>query len=692
MSTLIVEVCKIEKVLPHHGADALDLAQIKGWQCVIPKGRYVPGDLVTYIPIDAVIPAEHSDRWGITKYLSNGRVRCARLRGEPSFGVIVDRDDASWPEGMDVQDFYGITKYVPPVKISAGDAAPSHPLFVEYTDVENLRNFPAVFTEGEEVSVSEKIHGCLDYRTRIAMADGTMKRIMQVQPGDVVIGMDEGGRLVPTCVKRVFNNGRAERWLTVRGKRGFAGRGSSFFAVHCTPNHRFWNPKTCEYVAAEHLTPGSPISLLRSEAGLTPVQEQVLLGKLLGDGSLHMSAHAASVEWSQKELDIDYIKWTSRALGELARLHIGTLTSGYGTPMLRTGTTFSTHIRRRFADFLAEDGRKCVPHWVADDLGPISLAFWYMDDGSLAHCVGQEDRALIATCGFNPAECDVLLRGLLKLGVKATAYESKGYLRLRFNTDAAERLWLLIAPYIPPSMQYKLPERYRGHDGWMPRPEMPYKPLVTLQTVDAVMENASITSARWDIETEMHNFFANGVLVHNSSCRLGLVEGEWMAGSMSVRRRRPEDLSESIYWQPMGLPGVQDLLTHLGASHRQVILYGEVFGSKVQSLAYGQVGALGFRAFDLLTDGKYLDAADFASLCARFDVSAVPVLYRGPYALETVKALSEGATTLGADHIREGVVVRPAQERTDPKVGRVCLKYIGDPYLFAKNVTDSHDV
>ena len=116
MSTLIVEVCKTEKVLAHHNADALDLAQIKGWQCVIPKGRYAPGDLVTYIPIDAVIPAEHSDRWGITKY-------------------------------------------IPPIKTSAGDAEASHSLFVEYTDVENLRNFPTVFTEGEEVSVSEKIHG-----------------------------------------------------------------------------------------------------------------------------------------------------------------------------------------------------------------------------------------------------------------------------------------------------------------------------------------------------------------------------------------------------------------------------------------------------------------------------------------------------------------------------------------------------
>ena len=65
MSTLIVEVCKIEKVLPHDNADALELCQIKGWQCVIPKGRYSADDLVTYVPIDAVIPQEHSDRWGI---------------------------------------------------------------------------------------------------------------------------------------------------------------------------------------------------------------------------------------------------------------------------------------------------------------------------------------------------------------------------------------------------------------------------------------------------------------------------------------------------------------------------------------------------------------------------------------------------------------------------------------------------
>src|SRR3569833_1284370 len=326
MSTLIVEVCKIDHVEPHSNADALELAIIKGWQCVIPKGRYVAGDLVTYIPIDSVIPVEHSDRWGFTKYLSNGRVRCAKLRGEPSFGVIVDREDKTWVEGLDVKDYYGITKYVPPVRLNAGDAAPNHALFVEYTDVENLRNFPGVFLDGEEVVATEKIHG--------------------------------------------------------------------------------------------------------------------------------------------------------------------------------------------------------------------------------------------------------------------------------------------------------------------------------------------------------------------TNARVGMVEGELMAGSMSVRRIRPDVFDGSVYWGPMGIDGVRSMIEALGENHRQVILFGEIFGSKIQNLGYGQEkGTLGFRAYDLLIDGMYLGFDRFVDLCTEFDVPTAPVLYRGPYKLDVIKAHSEGNTTLGADHIREGVVVKPVVERIDPKVGRVCLKYIGDQYL-----------
>jgi RNA ligase (TIGR02306 family) len=182
--------------------------------------------------------------------------------------------------------------------------------------------------------------------------------------------------------------------------------------------------------------------------------------------------------------------------------------------------------------------------------------------------------------------------------------------------------------------------------------------------------------------------------IHGTNCRVGLIEGEWMAGSMAVRRKRPADeaLASSTYWFPTTLPGVVRLLEELARSHRQVILFGEVYGSKVQNLAYGKVGGFGFVAFDALADGRYLDPAEFEALCARHEVPRATVVFRGPYSLAAIKAVSEGPTTLGAGHIREGVVVRPERERTDPKLGRVVLKYIGDEYLLAKGITDTDDV
>jgi RNA ligase (TIGR02306 family) len=137
---------------------------------------------------------------------------------------------------------------------------------------------------------------------------------------------------------------------------------------------------------------------------------------------------------------------------------------------------------------------------------------------------------------------------------------------------------------------------------------------------------------------------------------------------------------------------VTDLLAELGREHRQVILFGEVFGSKIQNLSYGRAGTFGFAAFDLLADGRYLDAGDFEAVCARFGVPTVPVVYRGPFSTDAVEAVSGGNTTFGAGHIREGVVVRPTVERTDPKVGRAVLKYISDEYLLAKGISDTDDV
>jgi len=170
MSSLIVPVTTIEALQPHPNADRLELAQVLGWQLVVPKGQYHVGAKLVYFPIDTILPLEISERFGVTKFLSKQRIRCAKLRGEPSFGLAVPPDE-DWPLGENVADYYHAIKYEPPLRVTAGDAEEEHPLFVAYTEIENMRNFPATFESGEAVILSEKIHGT---SARVGMIEGEL--------------------------------------------------------------------------------------------------------------------------------------------------------------------------------------------------------------------------------------------------------------------------------------------------------------------------------------------------------------------------------------------------------------------------------------------------------------------------------------------------------------------------------------
>lgn len=171
MSSLIVEVCLVEEIAPIEGADRIERVRVKNWWCVSGKDQYKPGDKVVFVPPDAVISEELANRWGIAKYCPQlpktlceadqvlYRIKAARFRGTPSFGTIQALDDPNWPVGFDVKEHYQITKYEPPVKSLDGDAAHEIPCFHAYSSIENIGNFANVFKDGEEVIITEKIHG-----------------------------------------------------------------------------------------------------------------------------------------------------------------------------------------------------------------------------------------------------------------------------------------------------------------------------------------------------------------------------------------------------------------------------------------------------------------------------------------------------------------------------------------------------
>jgi len=173
--------------------------------------------------------------------------------------------------------------------------------------------------------------------------------------------------------------------------------------------------------------------------------------------------------------------------------------------------------------------------------------------------------------------------------------------------------------------------------------------------------------------------------LHGTNCRIGVVEGAWMAGSKEVRRVEPVARDGNTYWFPLSLGPVRQLLEHHAAAAQQVILYGEVYSSKIQSLHYGAVNELGFRAFDLLIDGRYLDYADFKGNCNQWGVETVPEAGMIPYDLEQIRLTSAGPTLMAMTnpHRREGIVVRPIRERQDSHFERAVFKYVSDAHLLS---------
>lgn len=161
MSSLIVEVCDIKDIVPHELADSLEVAIIKEWECIVKKGKYKVGDPVVYIPIDSILPEELIDKLNVRSYLKGhkrNRVGCARIRSRMSYGLIIDNDN-NFPIGTDVSKYYGIEKYYPPVNTYIGDASADDIYFPKLSEIENIKNFPDTFSEGQLVVATEKIDG-----------------------------------------------------------------------------------------------------------------------------------------------------------------------------------------------------------------------------------------------------------------------------------------------------------------------------------------------------------------------------------------------------------------------------------------------------------------------------------------------------------------------------------------------------
>ncbi len=153
------------------------------------------------------------------------------------------------------------------------------------------------------------LYGCLDYSTKVVLADGTKKEIGKIVtqrlPVEVLSYDPKLGTIVPKRVVNWFDNGETDTFLQFTVAKP-AKNGKSQFA--CTPNHLIRTP--AGWREAGELKVGDNV-MTSLPHYLSPFQWQALQGTLMGDGAVSMNTngHAARFRYCHGARQVDYADW-----------------------------------------------------------------------------------------------------------------------------------------------------------------------------------------------------------------------------------------------------------------------------------------------------------------------------------------------------------------------------------------------
>jgi recombination protein RecA len=366
--------------------------------------------------------------------------------------------------------------------------------------------------------------GCMSYGTRVTLADGRQEKIGKIvnQRQDVeVLSYDpESGRIVPRRIVNWFNNGRTEQFLQFTVAKS-GGNGRAQFAA--TENHLVRTPGG--WREAGELIPGDRVALAEPWR-LSGQQMELILGALMGDGSLspnHRGRSGTRFRMGHGAKQAAYLDWKVSLLGNIGC----TLSSNAKGAVFADLTPLPELAELREAVYFG-DGKKHLSWEYLKALTPFALAVWYMDDGCFTvrskgvqeRTRGGTGRIEICVQAMSPGSRERLagyLRDTHQLNVRVVTRGSRSQAVLQFTTAASEKFQKLVAPYVHPSMEYKLLPRFRGQFRVEPEFVPAEMRLVPARILDIHVKPPTRSMNRFDIEVEgSHNYFVDGVMVHNS--------------------------------------------------------------------------------------------------------------------------------------------------------------------------------
>lgn len=390
-----------------------------------------------------------------------------------------------------------------------------------------IEDFSEAFEKAAIVDAA--IAFCLQRDQSVVTKDGPVKiwdikRRIEREPVYVLSHNFETGVDEWKKVKHWFHNGLAPRDGFVRVKTEITGRSKGSVT---TPDHEYFRPDGSK-VPARELRVGSLV--MGRAYALSDAQRQMVLGTMLGDGHLRRNG-ALAVEHGVSQAY--YLRWKAEALVGLpcaitaierdASLINGVAVTARTSNMLTVRGLDLKRLRRVFYP----RGRKIVPQSVLDELGPLGLAVWFMDDGTIAK---SGDRVVLYTNGYSDADrarmvewfsdrwnLDCVPRprdGALEFSAHSSRSLLRRLARFVIHDPGPRRTKRFLCPVVGPGQVVHRPVR-----------------VLSIATADYVNRE------RLDIEVEdNHNFYlASGILVSNCQTQDERIEGRCRLYAAALR-------------------------------------------------------------------------------------------------------------------------------------------------------------
>ena len=485
-----------------------------------------------------------------------------------------------------------------------------------------------------------------------------------------------------------------------------------------TPDHRIYTQRG--YIPAGELTLDDRV--------YTPVlcyNEDVLpaiYGMLLGDGHIAIDKRTNNkimIVATQGEKQLEYLRFKQSLFadgdGKIVNAGIGS----YGKVpsyhySLETDAMIDYWVKKEWL----QGSKKTVTKDVINRLTPESLAFWYMDDGSLSHRDSKTQRSSIVlnTQGFTKIEVDLLVDCLQqKFQVSCHAREdgqskNKQWWVIYIDVNGTQTFLNLVSPYLTKSMAYKttpdLEAIIETKVSKFVKMEQIF-PIPILSITRGQNKFKNITQRPqfvYDIEVkDVHNFFADSILTHNCENMPWILENktpfikttkidgtsslycltrkkgildreEYYVCSRNVRQLTPDQKcyhESNVYWEVDKKFSIYACLKDLLNKHPEwdyVAIQGETAGisDETKTAIQGnphKFNELRFFCYNFIDSQKgRWNSVEGRDLLAGYGIEWVPIVddnYILPDDFEEFKLSADGnCEANGSTGLREGYVYR----------------------------------